>query len=85
MARQLSFVTLLLVVLLSFCANQVQAFSFDDLPDLGGNGSADEEKKKKEKLICKIPGLEFLCKDDEPPNSADSPDPSSPDHRNLRA
>ena len=51
MTRQISFVTLLLVVLVSFCASQVQAFSFDDLPELGGNGSADEDKKKKQKLV----------------------------------
>lgn len=84
MARQLSLATLLLVVLLSFCVSQVQAFSFDDLGDLGVKDSADEETKKKQKKICKIPGLEFLCKEDEeePSNSADA---SNDGHRSLRA
>ena len=79
MAR-FSLATLLMAVLLSFCVSQCQAFSFDDLVKT----SADDEKKKKQKLVCKIPGLEFLCKeDDDVPNSADSA--SADAHRSLRA
>lgn len=88
MARQLSLVTLLFAILLSFCVTQTQAFSFDDLTGGAGSADADDDKKKKKKKICKIPGLEFLCKEDEePPNSADSADPGSPDggRRSLRA
>ena len=55
MTCRISFLPIFLVVLFGFCLSGVQSVSFDDIFDL------DSKKDK----YCKIPGLDFLCKEDD--------------------
>jgi hypothetical protein len=66
MARQSSFLPIVLALLFSFCISRVQSVSFEDL-------ITAEIEKKLEKL-CYFPKLEFLCPEDPEPDVSPSVD-----------
>jgi hypothetical protein len=57
MARQASILQILIALLFSMCISRVQSFGFEDL--------ISEKIDKKLEKFCYIPGLDFLCPEEE--------------------
>jgi hypothetical protein len=57
MVRQASILPILIALLVSMCISRVQAFGFEDL--------LQEKIDKKLEKFCYIPGLDFLCPEEE--------------------